>query len=142
MTRITPKMVGDAGEHYALSQFTFAGRPATKMPDGWTGYDLAIVVGDRLDRVSVKTRTETASWKSASWFMFDERTECDWYVFIFKGKDGALRAWVMPSDVALANANVPTEGRKDRHIRDISWAKLIRNPLAAYENNWSLAAPS
>jgi hypothetical protein len=57
-TRITTKMLGDAGEHFALSQFTFAGKPAAKMPDGWFGYDLAVETGSGLARISVKTRED------------------------------------------------------------------------------------
>ena len=69
--RVIPKMLGDAGEHYALSQFTFAGKPSSKMPDGWPDYDLVVVSGQDLVRVSVKTRSETDSWKAGSWFIFD-----------------------------------------------------------------------
>jgi len=58
LTRTT-KMLGDAGEHYAVGRFTFAGKPATKMPDGWYGYDLAVETGTGLVRVSVKTRSES-----------------------------------------------------------------------------------
>jgi hypothetical protein len=81
--KVTSKMLGDAGEHFALSQLMFAGMPASKMPDGWAGHDPAVETGQGLVRVSVKTRKETASWKAGSWFIFDERLECDWLVFIF-----------------------------------------------------------
>ena len=131
-------MLGDAGEHFALSQFTFAGKPATKMPDGWKDYDLAVETGRGLARVSVKTRSETARWKAGSWFMFDERSDCDWLVFVFRQKDGRTRSWIIPFSVAKDNANIPTEKRKDPHMRDISWAKLERKPLSSYENNWGL----
>ena len=72
------KVLGDAAEYYALSQFAFAGRPGTKMPDNWEGYDLAVETGTEkgqgtgLQRVSVKLRTESDGWKAASWFMFDD----------------------------------------------------------------------
>jgi hypothetical protein len=135
---VTTKMLGDAGEHYALSQFTFAGKPATKMPDGWSGYDLAVETGNGLARVSVKTRSETVSWKAGSWFIFDERLECDWLVFIFKTKTGVVRAWVMPFSVARKYGNQPTATRKDPHNRDVSWSKLNREPLAHFENNWDM----
>ena len=110
---VTTKMLGDAGEHYALSQFIFAGRACAKMPDCWPQYDLAIVSGDRLISVSVKTRSETDKWKSGSWFVFDERSVCDWLVFIFKKKDGRVRSWVIPFEVACENANTYTSARKD-----------------------------
>lgn len=135
---VTPKMLGDAGEHYALSQFTFAGKPATKMPEGWSGYDLAVETGQGLARISVKTRSETESWKAGSWFIFDERLECDWLVFIFKTKAGPVRSWVMPFSTAREHGNRPTAKRKDPHNRDVSWAKLNREPLARFENNWEM----
>ena len=68
MESVAIKMIGDAGEHIAMSQFTFAGFPATKMPDCWKAYDLAIESGQGLLRVSVKTRSETPKWKSGDWF--------------------------------------------------------------------------
>jgi len=139
-SQITTKMLGDAGEHYALSQFTFAGKPASKMPDGWAGYDLAVETGKGLARVSVKTRAETDRWSTGSWFIFDERRECDWLVFIFKSKSSGVRSWVMPFEVARQYGNRPTQRRKDPHNRDVSWAKLNREPLARYENNWELKA--
>jgi len=137
---VTPKMLGDAGEHYAVSQFTLTGRPATKMPDGWTAYDLAIETGSGLVRVSVKTRQESTGWKNGSWFTFDERLECEWLVFVFNPKAGPLRAWVMPFGVAREHGSHPTALRKDPHNRDMSWAKLNRPPLDRYEDNWALEA--
>ena len=135
---VTSKMLGDAGEHYALSQFTFAGEPASKMPDGWPRYDLAVETGQGLARISVKTRSESKGWSTGSWFMFDDRMECDWLVFVFKPKVGPVRSWIIPFSVAKEYANKPTPTRKDPHNRDVSWAKLTKDPLARYENNWDL----
>ena len=135
---VTSKMLGDAGEHYALSQFTFAGKPASMMPDGWRGYDLAVESGEGLVSVSVRTRSESQGWKTSSWFMFDDRLECDWLVFIFKPNVGPVRSWVIPFAVACEHGNRPTPKRKDPHNRDVSWAKLNREPLKRYENNWEL----
>lgn len=137
------KILGDAGEHYALSQFSFAGKFAAKMPDNWEAYDLAVETGHGLERVSVKTRSETRGWADNSWFTFDDRKECDWLVFVFKPVDGPLRSWVIPFASALDQANSPGPGRKDPWNRDISGAKLNRPPLSGFENNWSLVtAPS
>jgi hypothetical protein len=136
----TSKMLGDAGEHYAVSRFTFAGRPATKMPDGWEGYDLAVESGMGLVRVSVKTRSETVGWKKSPWFAFDDRKSCDWIVFVFLGQDGAIRSWVLPYSVAKATANVPGPTRIDPHLRDLSLAKLMKSPLDVYEDNWTMQA--
>jgi Holliday junction resolvase-like predicted endonuclease len=133
------KLLGDAGEHYALSQFSFAGKFAAKMPDNWQDYDLAVETGKGLVRVSVKTRSEGQGWKTSSWFSFDDRKECDWIALIFKPKQGPIRSWVLPFDVAKKNANVPGPNRKDPWMREISWSKLNKLPLQNYEGNWTLA---
>ena len=135
----TRKMLGDAGEHYALSRFTFSGKPAMKMPEGWRAYDLAVETGKGLARVSVKTRSESVGWKKSKWFSFDDTKECEWLVCIFQPKEGAIRAWVIPMSVALSHANRPGPQRKDPHIRDISWAKLTKAPLSSFEDNWKMS---
>lgn len=132
------KLLGDAGEHYALSQFSFAGKYAAKMPDNWKAYDLAVEPGAGLVRVSVKTRSESVGWRNSRWFTFDDRQDCDWMVFIFKPREGPLRSWVMPYAVVKSNANVPGPNRKDAWSRDVSWVKLNRLPLSSFEGNWSL----
>jgi len=139
LPQLTSKMLGDAGEHFALSQFTFAGHPASKLPDGWAGYDLAVDNGSGLVRVSVKTRAEGTGWKAGAWFGFDERTECDWLVFLFLANGGGVRVWVLPFDIAREAGNRPKPGRKDPYNRYVSFAKLNRAPLSRYENNWALA---
>lgn len=139
--RLPKNVLGDAGEHYALSQFSFAGKYAAKMPDNWQGYDLAVETGSGLVRVSVKTRSESSGWKTSRWFNFDDRQHCDWMVFIFKDKDGRLRSWVLPYELAIQHANVPGKTRKERWFRDLSWRKLNSEPLCAYENNWGLRHP-
>jgi hypothetical protein len=134
----TTKMLGDAGEHYAVSQFTFAGWRAMKMPDGWEGYDLAIETGTGHLRVSVKTRSESHGWKTSRWFNFDDRRKCDWMVFVFQPKKSRVQAWVIPFAVAKHNANNPGLARKNAHSRYVSWARLTKRPLTKYEDNWTL----
>lgn len=136
--RPSSQLLGDAGEHYALSQFSFAGKYAAKMPDNWEAYDLAVETGG-LVRVSVKTRSESEGWKTSRWFSFDDRKICDWMVLIFKPQVGVVRSWILPYDLAKAYANVPGPNRKDAWFRDLSWSKLNKLPLSAFENNWSLA---
>ena len=135
------KLLGDAGEHYALSQFSFAGKYAAKMPDNWQGYDLAVETGSELVRVSVKTRGETAGWKSGPWFNWDDRRVCDWFVFVFKPKQGAMRSWIVPANLAEAHAQKPATGR-ERHMtpwaRKLHWNQLNDSPLVVYEDNWSM----
>jgi hypothetical protein len=131
-------MLGDAGEHYALSQFTLAGFPASKMPDNWEGYDLAVESGKGLLRVSVKSRKNGPKWGKGNWFVFDDRKPCDWIVFIFVDLDNSIRAWVVPFEVAKSNANKPGPQRKDPWVRDISFKKLNAENLRVYENNWRM----
>lgn len=135
---VTRKMLGDAGEHYALSQFTLAGFPSSKMPDNWEGYDLAVESGKGLLRVSVKTRKNGPKWNKVNWFVFDDRKDCDWIVFLFVNLDKTIRAWVVPIELAKASANKPGPLRKDPWNRDISFKKLNGAILVAYEDNWSL----
>jgi hypothetical protein len=132
------KLLGDAGEHYALSQFSFAGKYAAKMPDNWEAYDLAVETGNGLVRASVKTRSQSKGWAKSRWFSFDDRKACDWLVLIFKPQEGHLRSWIIPYELAKDLGNKPTPTRKDPWSRDVSWAKLNREPLAAYEDNWAL----
>ena len=136
--KVTSKMLGDAGEHYALSQLTLAGYPASKMPDNWEGYDLAVEAGKGLVRVSVKTRKDGPKWGKGNWFVFDDRKECDWIVFLFVNMDNSVRAWVVPFVVAKANANKPGPQRKEPWLREVSFKKLTGAQLNAYENNWNL----
>lgn len=136
--RISTKLLGDAGEHYALSKFSFAGIYAAKMPDNWEGYDLAVETGAGLVRVSVKTRSETAGFAASRWFNWDDRKDCDWFVFIFKYANGQLRSWVIPADMVEEHSNKPGANRKDPWFRDLLWKKLTQPTLAAYEDNWSM----
>lgn len=139
MPRTQKKMLGDAGEHYALSQFGFVGNYAAKMPDNWEAYDLVVETGTGLHKVSVKTRSESQGWKKSRWFNYDDRKPCDWFVFIFISKESEIRSWVIPFRTVLENSNVPGKNRKDSWFRDISWIKLNGSILSKYENNWSLA---
>ena len=70
--------------------------------------------------------------------MFDDRRSCDWFVFVFKPREGPLRSWVMPFGVATDHASKPGPGRKEPWIRDISWSRLNKPPLLHYEDNWSM----
>ncbi|HNY85930.1 MAG TPA: group I intron-associated PD-(D/E)XK endonuclease [Candidatus Hydrogenedentes bacterium] len=137
--KVTTKMLGDAGEHYALSQFTLHGCPAAKMPGNWEGYDLAVESGGGLQRVSVKTRNKTAKWNKAPWFSFDDRKKCDWLVFILIQEDVSISSWVVPFKQAEENANKPGRNRKDRWNRDLSLKKLNESPLKEFKNNWQMS---
>ena len=137
-TAATSKLLGDAGEHYALSKLSFTGHATAKMPDGWKEYDLAVHTPAKLLKVSVKTRSETDRWKAGSWFTFDERSQCDWLIFVFKEKSGQIRSWLLPFETARTHGNVPSATRKEPHMRDVSWSKLTKIPLALFEDNWEL----
>lgn len=137
-TVIHTKILGDAGEHYALSRFSFAGKYAAKMPDNWEGYDLAVETGLGLVRVSVKTRSETKGWIASKWFSWDDRKPGDWFVFVFKPANSPIRAWIVPRDVLEMRSNRPSEDRKKPWMREISWSRLNAIDLLQFEDNWSL----
>jgi hypothetical protein len=132
------KLLGDAGEHYALSQFSFASKFAAKMPDNWKDYDLAVESGEGLSRISVKTRSETKAWAANAWFDWDSRKSCDWFVFIFKPNLGPIRSWVMPASIAEKVAKKPGSRSKSPWYRELSWKKLNSGSLDWCEDNWSM----
>ena len=136
--RISTKLLGNAGEHYALSQFSFAGNYAAKMPENLEGYDLAVETGVGLIRVSVKTLSESVGGRPCRWFNWDDRKDCDWFVFIFKAANGQLRSWVIPANLVGEHSNKPGTKRIDPWSRDLSRRKLTQPILAAYEDNWSM----
>lgn len=134
----TRKILGDGGEHYALSKFSFADIPCTKMPDGWRDYDLIVEKDNKLIRVSVKTRSETDDWDDNSWFKFNDRGTYEWIVCIFKSRRSEIRAWIIPTSVALENVKAPKENSKQPSERRLPYRKLVELPLARYEDNWGL----
>lgn len=135
--QITTKMLGDAGEHYVLSMLSFADIPCTKMPDNWTDYDLIAQRNDGLLRISVKTRSESASFSSNSWFGVDAQAKCEWVAFVLKKNNGQIRAWVIPHDLAVELGSGSSDS-KHPNLRRIQMKKLETTPLSQYESNWAL----
>jgi hypothetical protein len=132
------KLLGDAGEHYTLSMLSFAGRFAAKMPDNWQDYDLVVENGGTLERVSVKTRSQTDKWTESSHYLFDVRDDVQWFVFVLKERKGTVRAWVVPGNVAVEGAMHRDPSSKVPTRRRIMYKQLLRAPFAQYEDNWSL----
>jgi hypothetical protein len=136
LSRATRKMLGDAGEHYALAKFGFLGIPCAKMPDNWPEYDFVLEVEGVLLKVAVKTRSETRSFSKSSWFGVDADAIIDWLVFIVAFNSGEIRSWVVPQDKCLEYATP-----KDKSTRHISWQQLENPELLIYRENWSLNRP-
>jgi hypothetical protein len=132
------KILGDSGEHYALSMFGFYGLPCSKLPDNWKYYDLIVQKDNRIIRVSVKTRSETASFSKNSWFVFDATGQYEWVVFIIKFAGVSIRAWVIPVEVAIKHASIPKNGSASPDARRLSWGKLEHPDLLQYSENWEL----
>ena len=115
--------------------FQFCGRYAAKMPKNWKGYDLVVEVEDgHLAQASVKLRTETEGWALGMWFLFDgdDAKVCDWLVLIFKPASDPLESWVIPFDVALAEAAKPGVDAKPRQL-ELKCSQLQKAPLANYK---------
>jgi hypothetical protein len=132
------KILGDAGEYYALSMFGFAGFPSSKLPDNWKYYDLIVQKDNKIERISVKSRSETESFSKNSWFIFESTGQYEWVVFIIKFKNGQLRSWVMPVSEALKHASIPSEDSAKPNDRRLSWGKLENSELIKYLDNWLL----
>ena len=132
------KLLGDAGEHYALNQFSFAGKYAAKMPDNWQGYDLAVETGSELVRVSVLTRSESADMRYSPLFHWNHRRCCDWIVFLFQPKQGSFRSWIIPAMLAEECAMKSREWMNMPLDRELPLTRLGKPPLAEYEDNWSM----
>lgn len=129
----TTKMLGDAGEHYALARFAFAGIPCAKMPDNWPEYDLVAEVEGKIQRITVKTRSETASFSKSSWFAVNADSEWDWKVCLICFATGEVSGWVIPRIEALTRST----GAKNSH-QHLSWRQLEETDMQKYRENWDL----
>ncbi len=134
MNATTTKVLGDAGEHYALSMLSFAGKPSAKMPDNWKGYDLVSENSGKVERISVKTRSKTDGFNPNSWFKIEANNPCDWVVFVLVLSMTEIRSWIIPVDVAREFV-----GRTSEENSLIAWARLTEGPMAKFENNWELS---
>jgi hypothetical protein len=132
------KILGDAGEHYALGMFGFAGLACSKLPDNWKHYDLIVQKENKIERISVKSRSETKSFSKNSWFIFEVTGQYEWVVFIVKFKTGELKSWVIPVSVALKHATKPKDKSDSPNDRRLSWGKLEGPSLIKYLDNWSM----
>jgi hypothetical protein len=133
------KILGDSGEHYALSMFGFYGYACSKLPDNWKYYDLIVQKHEVLERVSVKTRSETSSFGKGSWFKFEIGGHYDWMAFIIKFRSGEIRSWVIPIDEAAKVASVPGANEEVHNIRRLSWGKIESSELNRFRDNWALS---
>ena len=131
-------MLGDAGEYYALSQFTFFGIYGTKMPDNWKAYDLIVEHKNKLLKVSVKTRSMTTKWKNSAYFQWDKEDHFDLLVLNFRSIDNKVESWVIPRKVVDEISDKPTTKAKNQSYREIKWKKLISANMDAYKENWAL----
>lgn len=128
--KLTRKMLGDAGEHFVLSQIMFSGMPCSKMPDGWKHYDLVADRGDRIERISVKTRSHTKSFSESSWFIIKDPTKIDWLACVLY-EDKGPRVWVLPvNEVSSYTETSSGAIRLSVHI--------LKRDFLVYEGNWSL----
>ncbi|MGV1016789.1 MAG: hypothetical protein ACOYBW_05355 [Fluviibacter phosphoraccumulans] len=135
---MTKKILGDAGEHYAIAKFSFAGAFCSKMPDNWPAYDIFLQKGDSKFCVSVKTRSETASFGPNSYFKFDAIDQSQWFVCITYVA-GQIDSWIIPTSVAK---------KKFKRLENVSRGKPVveykttvsqlRSELMRFKENWAL----
>lgn len=132
------KLLGDSGEHYAMSMLGFNGILCSKLPDNWRHYDLIVQRDNLLERVSVKTRSESPSFGHGSWFRFESTGEYEWVIFVLKFHSGEIRSWIIPLEIAVKNSSATSKSLERSERRTISWGKLEQPSLSKYLNNWKL----
>jgi len=137
MNTFTTKHLGDAGEYFVLSQFSFTGLPSAKMPDNWPEYDLVVDVNGELKKVSVKTRSKTNGSFETEHCKFSKKDKFDFLVCIFIKSRKEVRSWIIPEAVATKDKFAPKS--KDPDYRRLSYKQLTEEgDLKKYEDNWSL----
>jgi hypothetical protein len=111
MMNLTTKQFGDACEYAVLAEISFAGLPATKMPDGWPGYDL--MVGGRPDgRISVKGLRHTGKPGGSRFWRFKPEG-WDWLALIRFNEDQTRSIYIAPHEWALSVARRGNDGLCD-----------------------------
>lgn len=136
---MTKKILGDAGEHYAIAKFSFAGAFCSKMPDNWPAYDIFLQKDDAKFCVSVKTRSETASFSQSSYFKFDAIDQSQWFVCIAKYVDGQIDAWVIPTSVVKKKFKRLESVSKGKPVVEYkTTVSQLRSDLMRFKENWAL----
>jgi hypothetical protein len=134
---LTRKQFGDAGEFYVLSELSFAGIPAQKMPDNWPGYDLiAQPVGCLPQRINVKT--VTWSENPGRFIIYKKSDDFEWFaVVLVDCPEHKRRVFLIPRSALDAKA---MHGRETSKVYDESAVLCRRVPaqFAEYENNFEL----
>lgn len=135
MAQVTKKQFGDAGEHRVMSDLTFNGIPAVKMPDNWPGFDIMAVPSNRAPlKISVKARHQATAKGNIKM-----RTGGDWdwmAIILMPMGGGAPRSWYIPREIVMANST-PLSQINDLPSRRITYQQLF-GPLAIYEDNFVL----
>lgn len=134
----TRKILGDAGEHYAIANFSFNGASCSKMPDNWPSYDIFLQKAEEKFCISVKTRSETTSFGLNSHFKFDSVKYYEWLVCIVKYRSGIIDAWVLPINVATKYSNLSESLENNSYSYRLPFRRL-KNELSRFKENWALS---
>ena len=137
-TRINSRMIREAGQHFAISQFNFSGKCAAKMANNWDAFDLVVETGTALARVCVVTKLEPNAFGAKIWFGWDDRKPNDWFVFILRTIKGESWSWVIPRHLVEQYSNHRSATADSRLHREIFLKKLKEPVLASYADNWAL----
>ena len=132
-------MLGDAGEHYAIAKLSFAGACCSKMPDNWPAYDIFLQKGDQSFCISVKTRSETASFGSSSYFRFSSIDQCQWLICIVKRANGEIDGWVIPTTIAATQFKLVKTSPGEKLIPEYKTTfSQLSSKLKRFKENWDL----
>jgi hypothetical protein len=135
---ITSKQFGDAAEFLVLSELTFAGIPAAKMPDNWPGYDLiAQPANIPPQRINVKA----CRWSEAPgrFIIYKKSDDFEWIAFVLNECPGEVprRVFIIPREVLDAKA---MHGKATSKVANESAVLCRRIPVQfpEYESNFKL----
>jgi hypothetical protein len=134
---LTKKQFGDAGEFYVLSELSFAGIPAQKMPDNWPCYDLiAQPSGLPPQRINVKT----VSWSEnpGSYVIYKKSDQFEWFAIVLVNcPEHKRRVFLIPRLALDAKA---MHGKPTSKVYNESAVLCRRVPeqFGEYEGNFEL----
>jgi hypothetical protein len=132
MMKLTTKQFGDACEYAVLAELSFAGLPATKMPDGWPGYDL--MVGGRTDsRISVKGMRYIDKPGANKFWRFHP-DGWDWLAVTRFNADQTRTIYIAPREWVLSVAGPGSGGLRDLYGSTPG--------LEMFRNNFRLEKPT
>lgn len=110
----TKKQLGDAGEHLVLAELTFAGFPATLMPDNWPDYDLIFNRNGKTYTVQVKTCGDFTGTRNSYVCNVELSTPFDYLAIV---EASSRKIWLIPKRAVKRHGKHPKPTATWKKIR-------------------------